>query len=112
MSRPHISWPVCGNCEGYGTPQDNLSRQGERGQTCPVCSGIGRTEPAGWTETVTEPCRYCRGAGCEKCGGTGMVITRKGTVYYMDYEGMTLADALKATGKKAEPVPPPVKGKE
>ena len=106
MSRPHLSWPLCGDCGSYGVYQTGSGH--EPGQTCSTCLGVGRTEPRGWKDTVTEACRFCRGAGCEKCGGTGIVITRKGTIYYMEYEGMTLADALKAMGGKAAPEPGPI----
>lgn len=47
-----LSWPVCDQCQGYGTVLLNQITHQRSNDPCPKCEGVGRMAPA---EAHSEP---------------------------------------------------------
>jgi|ERR1700675_1318733 len=93
----HKSWPGCTNCAGYGQIQGygmqggaGAGVEGNKGDQCPKCGGVGRVRPEGWVDSVVGP--------CESCAATGAIRSVKGTEDFIEEDGLSLEDALKASG--------------
>ena len=72
---------TCSRCRGTGLQGIYLSKKGgisgwDCKSFCPDCKGIGYTGNFNSTRKLTETtylCKYCYGAGCLECKGSGTV---------------------------------------